>query len=139
MRAVLDVNVLISAMLSPAGAPADTLRAWRAGRYELIVSPRLLTELERALRYPRIVRRLPVERSSEVVALIASDATVADDVGDPPPRSRDPQDDYLLALAEDQVALLVSGDLDLLALSDTLPVLAPAAFVTWLERHADPD
>jgi predicted nucleic acid-binding protein len=49
VRAVLDTNVLISAFLSPQAAPARAIRAWLDGRFELIVSPLLLAELERAL------------------------------------------------------------------------------------------
>ncbi|MCA1705276.1 MAG: PIN domain-containing protein, partial [Actinobacteria bacterium] len=52
MRAVLDPNVIISAVLSPGGAPARVMTAWLEGRYELVVSPLLLEELERALSYP---------------------------------------------------------------------------------------
>lgn len=137
MRAVLDVNVLISALLSPGGAPARALLAWREGRYELVVSPRLLTELERALAYPQIARRLPAGRSADVLALIAHEAAIADDPPDPRPQSRDPDDDYPLALAQDRRALLVSGDADLLALADRLPVFSPSAFLGWLEQHAD--
>jgi uncharacterized protein len=44
-RVVIDSNVLISARLSPRGAPGRLLAAWLAGRFELIVSPALLSEL----------------------------------------------------------------------------------------------
>ena len=59
MRAVLDVNVLVSAILSPTGAPARLLLAWRTGAFELIVSPALLAELNRALEYPKLRRLVP--------------------------------------------------------------------------------
>ena len=49
MRAVLDVNVLIAALLSPTGAPAQIVSRWLGGEFELIVSGNLLAELERAL------------------------------------------------------------------------------------------
>jgi hypothetical protein len=54
LRAVLDPNVLISALLAPAGTPAAILRAWSAGAFELVASPLLLAELERALAYPNL-------------------------------------------------------------------------------------
>lgn len=44
-RVVIDSNVLISARLSPRGAPGRLLAAWLAGRFELIVSPALLAEM----------------------------------------------------------------------------------------------
>ena len=51
MRAVLDPNVVISGLLSRDGSPAQTLLAWREGRFELVVSPLLLGELARALAF----------------------------------------------------------------------------------------
>ena len=49
MRAVVDVNVLISGVLSAKGASAEILRTSRDGLFELVVSELLLAELERAL------------------------------------------------------------------------------------------
>ena len=45
-----------------------------------------------------------------------------------------PGDDYLVALAAARQAILVSGDRDLLDLSDEIPVFSPAAF---LEQFAE--
>jgi putative PIN family toxin of toxin-antitoxin system len=59
LRAVLDVNVLISALLSRTGTPAGLLLAWQDGRFELIVSPGLLAEFTRALTYPKLRRLIP--------------------------------------------------------------------------------
>jgi predicted nucleic acid-binding protein len=38
VRAVLDPNIIISAMLSASRAPAQILREWREGAFELIAS-----------------------------------------------------------------------------------------------------
>jgi predicted nucleic acid-binding protein len=46
--------------------------------------------------------------------------------------SADPGDDYLLALAEAERAVLVSGDRHLHALAGQLPILAPRAFLDQL-------
>lgn len=43
-------------------------------------------------------------------------------------RSRDPDDDYLIALASAERAALVSGDRHLLALDHEIPVFSPRAF-----------
>ena len=54
---------------------------------------------------------------------------------DPPPvSSRDPDDDYLLALAIDRRAYLITGDQDLLVLSNDLPILTPAQFAVKLRK-----
>ena len=133
MRAVLDPNVIISALLSPDGAPARALLAWLRGEFELVVSPLLLAELKRALAYPKLRRRIEPQEARRVMELLSSSAKVAANPGEPPPvRSRDPGDDYLIALASGERALLVSGDEHLLELAEDIPVLSPARFLTRL-------
>ena len=134
MRAVLDPNIIISGLLSPNGAPARTLKAWQEGRFALIASPGLLDELRRALAYRKLRKRIPEESATVILDLLARGATVVDDVADPPARSIDPGDDYLLALAEHQRAVLVSGDRDLLDLRDRFPIFTAAEFLDWLDR-----
>lgn len=133
MRAVLDPNVIISALLPPAGAPARALLAWLRGEFELVVSALLLSELERALGYPKLRKRIEPEEARQVVELLSRSATVAADPTEPPPvRSRDPADDYLIALASSERALLVSGDEHLLELAEDIPVLSSAGFLARL-------
>ncbi|MBI2764091.1 MAG: putative toxin-antitoxin system toxin component, PIN family [Chloroflexi bacterium] len=127
MRAILDVNVFISAILSPRGSPARLLLAWQAGAFELVVSPALLAELARALAYPKLARLVPPADADAFVAWIARSAVLAADPGRAPPiRSGDPNDDYLLTLAMAERAVLVSGDTHLTVLADSLPVRTPA-------------
>ena len=132
MRAVLDANVLISAALSPRGTPGRLLNRWRAGEFELIVSERLLAELWDALQYRKLRDRVPAEDAREFVSRLRALATAAPDPPDAPRRSEDPADDYLLALAEAERAVLVSGDRHLLDLADTLPVRSPRNFLDSL-------
>ena len=133
MRAVLDPNVIISALLSSSGAPARLLRAWLQGRFELIVSPLLLAELERTLTYPKIRRRIAPDEADWIVEWLTNSATSAKDTSEPPPtRSADPGDDYLLALAAREEAALVSGDKHLLRLADDLPIFTPVRFLRLL-------
>ena len=135
MRAVLDVNVLISAMLSSRGSPARLLLAWQAGAFELVVSPALLTELARALAYPKLARLIPADDASGFVAWIARSAALAADPENAPAiRSADPNDDYLLALAAAEQAFLVSGDRHLTILADRLPARTPAEFLASLDE-----
>ena len=130
MRAVLDPNVIVSALISPKGAPARIFREWLDGGYDLIVSPLLLAELERVLGYPKLRERVSKAEAQELIELLRRGA---DQRGDPsltpPVRSADPGDDYLIALASASQAVLVSGDRHLLRLSNDLPVYAPAQFL----------
>lgn len=128
MRAVLDPNVLISALLSPRGAPAELLVRWLAGDFEFVVSRRLLTELRRALRYPSLRPAISADDADVFVERLRALATLAPDPQRPPRRSADPDDDYLIALAQAQRAVLVSGDRHLLELAGRLPVLSPREF-----------
>lgn len=129
MRAVLDPNVLIAAVLSRAGAPAALILDWFGGGFELVVSEQLLQELSRALAYPKLRARVSEGDAVAFVQLLRTTATVAADPPSAPSRSRDPGDDYLLALAESTAAILVSGDQDVLALAPPLPVMSPAGFL----------
>jgi hypothetical protein len=133
LRAVVDVNVLISAVLSPTGAPARLLLAWQAGAFDLIVSPALLAELARALCYAKPRRLVPAADADAYVDWLERSATVAHDPDGPPPvRADDPDDEYLVALAADRRAMLVSGDRHLLALAGDFPVITPAGFLATI-------
>jgi uncharacterized protein len=133
VRAVLDPNVIISGVLSSTGAPADVLRALAAGEFELVVSKALLDELERALAYPKLRRRVTEPDAADLLRWVAYSATVVvDPGGDAPVHSRDPDDDYLIAVASAHRAALVSGDKHLLTLEGKIPVFSPRAFLDLL-------
>ncbi len=135
MRAVIDVNVLISGALAAKGPSAEILRASRDGLFELVVSELVLAELTRALGYPKLRKRISAEKADAFANWLREHGTLAEDPASPPPvRSRDPGDDYLLALAISRRGYLVTGDLDLLVLSDDLPILTPAQFTTKLRE-----
>jgi predicted nucleic acid-binding protein len=51
-------------------------------------------------------------------------------------QSPDPDDDYLIALASTSRAILVSGDKDLLGLSDQIPVYNPGEFLALIEASS---
>ena len=135
MRAVLDANVLISAILSPRGTPARLLLAWRGGGFELVASPMLVAEVRRALAYPKLERLVSPADADAYIAWLGRSVEVAmDPAGPPPVRSHDPGDDYLIALAAAQRAVLVSGDVHLTSLAPGVPVRTPAEFLAELGR-----
>ena len=134
MRAVVDVNVLISAALSAKGSSAEILRASRDGQFEIVVSEMLLAELERALAYPKLRKHIPAERAAAYIYWAREHgAMVKDPSGPLKLSSRDPDDDYLLALAIESRAYLVTGDQDLLALGGDLPLLTAKQFLAKLQ------
>lgn len=133
-RVVLDPAVLVSAVISPVGNPAVLWRAVRDQRIEIITSPQLLAELARVLARPKFRRYATVEEVAAFVAEVARYGISLPDPADPAPVSRDPNDDYLVALARSAAArAVVSGDHDLTEMADAdPPVLTPAAAVAQL-------
>jgi putative PIN family toxin of toxin-antitoxin system len=133
VRAILDPNVIISALLSRDGTPAKVLRAWLEGRFDLIVSTLHLEELERALAYPKLAERIKIDEAARLIDWLQRETILVDDPAEPPTsRSKDPGDDYLLALAEAERAVLVSGDRHFLALTEELPVLTAREFLVTI-------
>jgi putative PIN family toxin of toxin-antitoxin system len=137
VRAVLDFNVIISAVLSAEASPARILRAWVHGQFELVVSPLLLEELHRAFGYRKLRKRIEPEEAEEIVKWLRRTATMAPDPHELPTiRSSDPGDDYLIALAQAERGALVSGDQHVLDVAEHLPVFSPADFLRLLESES---
>jgi len=134
-RAVVDPGVLIAAFLSPRGAPAALFRQWVDGVFDLIVSPKLLAELERVLLRPKF-RAYATEAEARVfIAVLAGKALMIADPADVERVTPDPGDDYLVALARAaRASVLVSGDRHLTRLSIDPPLITPRAFLDELER-----
>jgi putative PIN family toxin of toxin-antitoxin system len=133
-RAVLDTNVLVSALISPGGPSAALVLELRAGAFELVAAPTLLAELSEVPGREKIRRYVTQAEAVAYVDLIRYAATV---LVDPAPSARplctDPDDEYLVDLARAAAAdVLVSGDAHLLDLRDRLPVMTPAEFLSML-------
>lgn len=134
MRAVLDTNVIVSALLSTDGSPARLLAAWKGGGFELIVSPLLLGELGRVLAYPKVRKHVDPADADELLRLLVADAVVATDRSfSPPVVPPDPTDAFIIVLAMEESAVLVTGDRGLLGLNGDLPIKSPAAFLAELD------
>jgi putative PIN family toxin of toxin-antitoxin system len=131
VRVVFDSNVLISARLAPLGAPARLLRAWTEERFELVVSPQLLSEIAGVLARDRFRRWMTEEEADAFVATLRAAATVVENPPAEAGLTPDPDDDFLVALARSASAdYVVSGDRDLTGLADPdPPILTPRAFL----------
>jgi putative PIN family toxin of toxin-antitoxin system len=84
LRVLADTNVLVSAVISREGVSATLVMMARQGQFELVISPKLLDELETVLARPRFRRYLSVEEVDRYVALVRE---TGDIVQDPPARS----------------------------------------------------
>lgn len=95
----------------------------------------LLDELSRALGYPKLRSRIPADEAKALLDLVTRGGVAAVDPRTPfEVSSADPDDDYLIVLASVSRSVLVSGDQDLLELSDVIPVYSPLAFLTFIEE-----
>ncbi|HWZ44622.1 MAG TPA: putative toxin-antitoxin system toxin component, PIN family [Candidatus Saccharimonadales bacterium] len=110
MRVVLDTNIIVSALIAPAGKPAAIINAWLDGRFTLLICAAQLDELRSTLQKPRVATLLKPHKAGRLVNQIK---TLAEDIAHLPrvERSPDPTDDFLLALSEGGKAdYLVTGD-----------------------------
>lgn len=133
-RAVIDPGVLIAALISAKGAPRALLQAWIDGEFELIISSKVLAELERVLARDKFRGYVSLRDANAYISLLRRFASLAADIEPPPKASPDPGDDYLVALRSSQSAdFLISGDPHLTSLDHpTNPVLSPRAFLNRL-------
>jgi len=114
-RAVVDSSVLVSALIARRDTPpSQVLRAWARERFELVVSPRLISEVAGVLARPKFERYLRPDEASDFLDMLRSDAVVHPDPAVVERVTRDPGDDYLVALARAAQAVLVSSDRDVL-------------------------
>ena len=138
MRVVADANIFVSAALgrSPESPSVRIIDAALDGRIELVMSPALLEEIADVLSRPRIRKRLSAEDAQLFLADVAAQVLMLTDPLDPPSVCRDPDDDYLVALALLAGAeVLVSGDDDLLAVEPDragVAVLTPRQLIDQL-------
>lgn len=135
MRAVLDCNVFLSALIRPGGPPALILAALLRQEFELVLSPAIFAEYQRAANYPKIRKRIILSRQE--LQELEQDLLVLAFWVEPIAAKRplviaDPSDDaYLLASVESQADHIVSGDHHLLALREYegIPIITPRYFL----------
>ena len=136
MIVVLDTNVIVSALLSRSGPPAEILRRWEAGAFDIASSPALLAELQRVLSYPRVTRYLRAITDPEsFVAGMRANLVMVEPVASLDIVQDDPDDNRLLECAiAAGASILVSGDTHLpnLKRHREVEVLNPAAFLLLL-------
>jgi uncharacterized protein len=110
MRIVLDTNILVSGLISPAGTSADIYDAWEGGRFALLTCAEQLDELRATLRKPRVAALIQPHKAGRLVNQIRK---LAELTGPLPrvKRSPDPEDDFLLDLCDaGEAEYLVTGD-----------------------------
>jgi uncharacterized protein len=131
---VVDPGVLIAGFISTGGTTARLLDAILERRAIAIISPRLIRELHTVLLRDKFRQYASVEDVDAFVVRLLARSDLVDDPTHLPPVTRDPDDDYLVALAgTQQNTALVSGDQVLLTVDlPGVQVLSPRMFLDAL-------
>ena len=134
-RILLDTNVLIPALLSRNGPLSWYRIAWKSEFILPLTSRTATAELLRALTYTKF-GLADSDRQQALEDYLPWCEVVTVPEGIEVPECRDPKDRPFLELAASARAeALVTGDKDLLVLSDDfeIPILTPAAFKKQFE------
>jgi putative PIN family toxin of toxin-antitoxin system len=135
MRIILDTNVLLSALLSPLGAPAELLDAWERKAFTLVACEALIAEFREAAGRPFFRARLRASAAELLAAGLRDFSLFCRDLPSGPV-APDPKDSYLLALAEaGEAEFLVTGDKAILSLEhhESTRIVTPAAMFEILK------
>jgi putative PIN family toxin of toxin-antitoxin system len=137
LRVVLDTNVLLSGFSYPASVPGKIMAAWRHGSVDVLLSDYILEELRRVL--PRLAHRhgLSEAEIDDLVDILSIQAEVIEPLASAESDLRDTDDQPVLgtllkALETSGADYLITGDKDLLVLSERYPIVTPGEF--WA-RH----
>ena len=136
LRAVLDANVYISAIIQPGGTPGRLVeRFLRDAAFGIVLSPAVVDEVLRALAYPKVrklLRGVDAQLWFEDILVLADLVAGAQQVSGV---CEDPDDDKHVATAlEGRAAYVVTGDQAFLALKEHagVAIVTPRSFLDLL-------
>jgi len=142
IRAVLDTNILVSAILVPSGIPARILVAALASMFSCFTSETIVSEVLVTLGRDRVRRkyRLDLARISQVREFLESRPVLVPITADVRGAASHPEDDLILATAVSARAdYLVTGDRQLLARGQLqgVQIVSPRDFLAILDTSAN--
>ena len=132
---VVDTNVWVSGIFFRRGTPAAILRAWRDGRFDIVVTRATLDELESKLSEKAVQFGASPALTEEWIAYIRSFARLAPVTEAARGVCRDPDDDkFLDAATSGGAEYIVSGDRDLQVLGEYqgVQILSPRGLAELL-------
>jgi uncharacterized protein len=133
VRIVLDTNVLVSALLSPAGAPAQVLTLLLAGDLVLLFDERILDEYRAVLTRARFsfdapkVDALLQQLETDGERVTATTTTTLPDPDDLP---------FIEVALSGRADALVTGNLKHFPENLGVPVLSPRALLAQVESES---
>jgi putative PIN family toxin of toxin-antitoxin system len=139
LKAVLDTNLFISALLTAKGNPAKILNRWKAGSFDLVISLPILRETKRVILYPKIRKRLnwtDGEINEFLLGLaqfsfMVSGESKVDVIKDDPTDNK-----YLTCALEGNADYIVTGDQHLLKVGEYkgTKTISPEEFLDILKK-----
>lgn len=137
--AVLDTNILASGALTVSTTPRQIIDKWRDGKFELIISEHIVSELEETFRKPYFRNLLKTKDIDEFLDLLLSEATLTLITTKVQSVATHPEDDLILATAESgRASYVVTGDHGLQNLKKfkNIKIVSPRAFSEILQKAA---
>jgi len=136
LRVVLDPGVVLAGLISPQGSPAQLLRRWIAGEFQIVCSPALIEEFVAVARRDKFRRYFTLSQALAVAELLEATSEFVDDrdsEASPPP---DEGDAYLVHLVVSAKAFaVVTGDRALAEHAATgFTAMSPAELLELLAR-----
>lgn len=134
LKVVIDANVWVSSLLADGNARRIRER-FEAGQFQVCFAEELLAECRDVMARPKFRQQITPTQSARLLALIQHMAILVELPSAIPPVSRDPKDDPLLAcVAAVHCDFLVTGDKDLLSLTEYegAQIVSPARFLEIL-------
>jgi len=142
IRAVVDANTIVSAIISPKGPSRQVYEAWLNNRFTLVTSPATIAEVAKVLGYDRI--RLRYKLSDEDIrtakALLWTQSDLMEGTVVVHGVAPHPEDDKLLSCAiEGGARFIVTGDKAFQACGEHegIRIISPRAFIELLESNPD--
>jgi len=137
LRAVIDTNILVSALIFSGGKVGRLRQLWQNSEFQPLVSKPTVTELIRVLAYPKF--RLTQSEQADLLAdYLPFCETMRMSVKLPEiPQCRDPYDEPFLHLAIfGRADYLVTGDRDILSLANVFdcPIVTAEQFLDVLKQ-----
>lgn len=134
MRAVLDTNIFISAVLG--GRLGIIIDEWKAGKFKLIVTDSIAREYLDVINRPKFnIPQAEIIAVSDYLLQLGEFVTPAEEIHI---IVADPTDNkFLEAATAGQVNFIVSGDNHLLELKSfrEIPIITAKEFISWLETQ----
>jgi hypothetical protein len=132
---VIDTNVLVSAILNPAGVPAKIFDLEQSQKIKFVVSPEILEEYRRVLSYPHVKKIHGISDDHQIVRLISRlmwHGKLVNPESTLKVISRDPTDDkFLICAVQGEADFIISGDKHLKDLKsyEGIEIVNPTTFL----------